>query len=301
MRSGRQTFGLGIVVGVALGTAILLVVFFINSLAPGAIAMGALPPATASLAIQSSPTAVSSPPPTATFTPIAPPATSNIAAGFVLSPTPDPLGLLISAGELAFSGPLPPEQQAVLYRASLKYAQTSVADSKRIAKEINGVGYGDPSNICGPLAIAILRDAGVVGPEIVPHDYWLLDPTKVPDKRLIEAAFPPEHFTHETFSTQLNKVDWAAAPLAPGDFLFIWHGSWGNFDHMLVVNRVDRLGRAYSVTNFGSDEGYIIAETMLYDPADAAAGIFHTWTQQRDAPLGSTGFGGFEIWRSRSD
>ncbi len=99
--------------------------------------------------------------------------------------------------------------------------------------------------------------------------------------------------------TPLNKVDWEATPLETGDFVFIWHGSGGNFDHMLVVSRVDSQGRAYAVTNFGTSEGYIIAETMLYDPHDPTAGIFHTWTRERDAILGSTGFGGYEVWRLR--
>jgi hypothetical protein len=99
-------------------------------------------------------------------------------------------------------------------------------------------------------------------------------------------------------TTALNKVDWISSPLQPGDFVFIWHGSGGNFDHMLVVDRVDRDLRAYAVTNYGTPAGYIIAETLLYDPLDAKAGIFHTWTKERDAILGSTGFGGYEIWRA---
>ena len=86
----------------------------------------------------------------------------------------------------------------------------------------------------------------------------------------------------------------------PGDFLFIWHGSWGNFDHMLVVNRVDSQQRAYAVTNYGTEQGYVIAETLLYDPNDPTAGIFHIWTRERDAILGSTGFGGFDLWRRRT-
>jgi hypothetical protein len=44
----------------------------------------------------------------------------------------------------------------------------------------------------------------------------------------------------------------------------------------------------------------MIAETVLYDPNDPTQGIFHTWTQQRDAILGSTGFGGYELWRLRT-
>jgi hypothetical protein len=206
---------------------------------------------------------------------------------------------MIMSGGLLFSGPLAPDRQVALYQASTAYIQASPADSKLAAKEINEVGYGDPSNICGPLAIAILRDAGLVPYYLSPHDYWLLDPTKAPDKRLIQNAFPATLFTHEVIETPLNKVDWGATPLHPGDFLFIWHGSGGNFDHMLVVSRVDSGGRAYSVTNFGTADGYIIAETMLYDPQDSTVGIFHTWTREREAILGSTGFGGYEIWRMR--
>jgi hypothetical protein len=69
---------------------------------------------------------------------------------------------------------------------------------------------------------------------------------------------------------------------------------------MLVVNRVDGLGRAYAVTNFGTTDGYIIDEVMLYDPTDPDAGMFRVWTEKQNALLGSTGFGGFEVWRLRS-
>jgi len=303
MRSDNQSLGLGMVIGVTLGAAALLLALFINSMAPRVTPMDALPAVTATVPIISSPTQVLPPTATATFTPIpAASVTSNLAAGLDLenSPTPDPMAVEIAEGALAFSGPLPNAQQVALYRASLKYVQTSVADSVRASKEINGVGYGDPTNICGPLAIAILRDASVIDADTVPHDFWLLDPAKVIDQRILAAAFPSERFTHAIDPTPLNKMDWIAAPLEPGDFLFIWHGSWGNFDHMLVVNRVDREARAYAVTNFGTPDGYMIAETMLYDPNDPKAGMFHTWTKERDALLGSTGFGGFEIWRMRS-
>ena len=291
------------VIGITLVASLLLLAPFIGSLAPRASAVAATTTATTSAPIQAPPTQASNPVAAPTFTPIAPSALApNLAAGLDLaaSLTPDPIAASILGGELVFSGPLPAAQQVALYRASLNYVQTSVADSVRASKEINGVGYGDPSNICGPLAIAILRDSGLIALDVVPHDYWLLDPAKVPDQRLIAAAFPAERFAHEVTDTPLNEVDWTAAPLQPGDFLFLWHGSWGNFDHMLVVNRVDSGGRAYAVTNFGTPDGYLIAETMLYDPADPQAGIFHTWTKERDAILGSTGFGGYELWRVRS-
>jgi hypothetical protein len=290
------------VIGVALAAAALLLAFFFNSMAPPARAQYPAP-TIAMTQSADTPTATAVPSITPTFTPIAEATiTPNAAPGLDLdaSPTPDALTKMIASGGLAFSGPLPPEKQIAVYEASTAYIQASVADSIRAAKEINEVGYGDPSNICGPLAIAILQDAGLVPYYLSPHDYWLLDPTKPPDKRLIQNAFPATLWTHEVITTPINKMDWTAAPLEPGDFVFIWHGSGGNFDHMLVVNRVDSQGRTYAVTNFGTSEGYLIAETMLYDPQDPTVGIFHTWTQEREAILGSTGFGGYEVWRMRA-
>jgi hypothetical protein len=214
--------------------------------------------------------------------------------------TPDALLVAINTGKLIFSGPLSYDLQVHLYAASLKYAQTTVKDSIRMSKVINGVGYGDPSNICGPLAIAILRDGGVIPADTDPHEFWLLDPNTTQDERKLEQVFPPVLYARTRILTAINKVDWKADPLEPGDFVFIWHGSGGNFDHMLVVSRVDKNHRAYAVTNFGTPDGYMIAETVLYDPNDPTQGIFHTWTQQRDAILGSTGFGGYELWRLRT-
>jgi hypothetical protein len=297
MSSEGRYLGFGLVIGVliaalALGALLILRPSFLHSVQ--------IPiPTPQSLGVAPRP-AASGAEVTATFTPVSGGGlVANVPAGLniLATPTIDPVVVTINGGGLIFTGPLSNAQQVALYRASLPYVQPTVQDSKRESKEINGVGYGDPTNICGSLAIAILRDAGILSPDIVPHDYWLLNPVTVIDQRKIAKAFPPDKFTHVKITTPLNKVDWAASPLEPGDFLFIWHGSWGNFDHMLVVNRVDSQKRAYAVTNYGTPDGYIIAETMLYDPNDPSAGIFHTWTQQRDQILGSTGFGGYEIWR----
>ena len=215
--------------------------------------------------------------------------------------TPDAVQTTINNGGLIFTGALSNSQQLALYRASLKYIRPTVKDSIRLAKVINGTGYGDPSNICGPLAIAIMQDGGLlINSQIIPHDFWLLNPLDSMDQRIIERAFPSNRFLHINFPGLLNKTNWYEFPLQPGDFLFIWHGSWGNFDHMLVVTRVDSNLDTYSVTNYGTPDGFVIAETMLYNPSDPKAGIFHTWTKERDAILGSTGFGGFDLWRPLS-
>jgi hypothetical protein len=306
MHAGRKYLSLVLGFGVCIGVAIIAAFLILGIAAQVGIGFAPLTgPTQQIVAVPSStPTEFPVTPSAApTFTPIPTLTTdTNIPAGFELASTatPDPIASIISARGLIFTGALSNTEQVSIYRASLRYVRANPADSKREAKEINGVGYGDPNNICGPLAIAILLDAGVVPPTVTPHDFWLLNPAAVPDQRILARAFPADKFVHTQISTPLNKVDWLASPLETGDFLFIWHGSWGNFDHMLVVNRVDADLRAYAVTNYGTPDGFIIAETLLYDPHDPNAGIFHTWTKARDQILGSTGFGGYEIWRSRA-
>ncbi len=239
--------------------------------------------------------------PTATFTPSVTPVPPTATQTPVPSPTAtlDPVQALINAGGLAFSGPLTSYQQIALYKAAMNYARDNPEDSRRVGVQINGAGYGDPSNICGPLATAILRDAGLLPRSIAPHDFWLLNPLAATDARLLRETFPSAYYSYSRTLTPINKMDWRTSPLMPGDFLFIWHGSGGNFDHMLVVSRVDNMGRTYAVTNYGTPAGFIISEAMLYDPSDRNVGLFHQWTQEQDAILGSTGFGGFELWRKR--
>lgn len=298
MRRVRYLF-LGLVIGILVGGVILgTVVAFAG---PTFLTRAAVP--AGNELSSADPTLASRPTPSITPTELPQPTATTVLLPTTTpfpTQTPDAMLGAINAGKLAFSGPLSNDAQVRLYAASLKYIQVTVKDSIAASKIINGVGYGDPSNICGPLAAAILRDAGLIPVDTDPHDFWLLDPRVPVDARKLERAFPPLKYDRWQISTPLNKVDWTTNPLEPGDFLFIWHGSGGNFDHMLVVNRVDKDHRAYAVTNFGTPAGYMIAETMLYDPNDPSQGIFHTWTQERDAILGSTGFGGYELWRQRS-
>lgn len=202
---------------------------------------------------------------------------------------------------LITKGPLTATQQLLLEVVSRQYVAPTTADGIRLARELNYIGIdGHPSNICGPLSIAILREVGIISPETPLDKFWLLDPKQSTARQLLARTFPAERFEDLRTHTPLNKFDWNASPLQPGDFLYIYAGSGGNFEHMLVVNRVDSKQRAYAVTNYATPEGFVILEVLLYDPNDQELGIFHTWTKQNYALLGSTGFGGFEIWRLRS-
>ena len=206
---------------------------------------------------------------------------------------------MMDSGQLMITGPLTEYQQKNLYDVSMQYVEPTTRGSLYLSKEINGVKYGNASNTCGPLAIAILRDAGVLSADIIAHDFWLLNPSDPLDRRIINRTFPNNRFIHAETKFPLTKIDWKTFPLQPGDFMYIKSGTGGNFDHMLTVTRVDKNLRVYAVTNYATTNGFVITEVMLYDPNDPKAGIFHTWTQRANQLLGSTGFGGFEIWRPR--
>jgi hypothetical protein len=249
---------------------------------------------------------------TQTFTPepatITPTFTSTPTLTYLASPTvtdtPTSTATLtlgeqkVLNGELYFAGPLTHEQQIRLYETSITFIALTTRESIKVGEQITSKGFGSPTLICGPLSVAILQTSGILTTDVVPLDFWLLNPFVVKDRALLKRAFPEVQYEHHEVNTAINATDFSAFPLLPGDFIYLKHGSGGNFDHMLVVNRVDVLGRAYSVTNYNNpDAGFIIDEVMLYDPNDPATGIFKTWTKKRNAVEGSTGFGGFELWR----
>jgi hypothetical protein len=242
-----------------------------------------------------------------TFTPTFTPTPTLFGLNATPTDTPPPSPTLTLSeekllnGELAIVGPLTKEQQTLLYETSLRYVALTTAESTMLGEQFAGAGYGSPSLICGPLSISILQTAGLMRVDsLVPHDFWLLNPFLPKDRALANYAFPPARYEHHEIIKSIREITFSTFPLYPGDFLYLKHGSGGTFDHMLVVNRVDSLGRAYSVTNYDTDQGFIINEVMLYDPNDPTAGIFMEWTAQRRSLKGATGFGGFELWRLRT-
>lgn len=215
------------------------------------------------------------------------------------TPAQDVVAAWLAEGQLDFRGPLDEDRQILLYQASLRYIAPSPAESRRVGERINGEGYGSPDLICGPLALAILQDVGLVTYELVPHDFWLLNPFDSAGQELIRRAFPLTLFEQIVIPKRIDQVDWNETPLLPGDFVYLRAGVGGNFDHMLTVNRVDSRGRAYAVTNYGTPQGFVIDEVLLYDPLNPGQGMFYVWTERPNALLGSTGFDGLVLWRAR--
>jgi len=293
MQSQWKYLGYGLTIGIFIA-ALLIVGLIYATARPGNPSLApvytllisatpAVPTGTPSPANTPAPTATHTP--TITVTPV-PTATLSTSERMVLQ------------GNLIFSGPLAEDQQKTLYEASIEFIAPTFQESKKVGEMINGAGYGSPTLICGPLSLSILQRAGLIGyQDVIPYDFWLLNPYIGKDRALLDRVFPKDRYESVLYRTPINKFDWSSQPLQPGDFLYIRRGNGGNFDHILVVSRLDSQRRAYSVTNFGTPNGHIIDEVMLYDPNNPAAGIFHTWTEKPYAPLGATGFGGFELWR----
>jgi len=188
-------------------------------------------------------------------------------------------------------------QKERLYRASLAYISPTQEDALAAAERLDYVQYAHPSNMCGPLAIAILRDAGLVSRYTDLHDFWLLRPDN--QAEIIDRTFPSSRFEHFHFNQSIRDFDFNAFPLKAGDVLYLYAGSQGTFEHILTVTRVDEQGRAYTVTNLNTqrDGYYVIEEVMLDDPSQPGIGQFYEWTDEKNKWIGMTGFGGFDVWR----
>jgi hypothetical protein len=209
--------------------------------------------------------------------------------------------MMVVSGEIAITGPLSQEEQIRLYETSLFFIAPTYSQSRKMSGLVNQLRFSDPSNTCGPLSIAILQKAGLLSEFVVPHDFFLINPDLGKDRAVIESAFPADYFSDTRYKVRIDQADWLANPLLPGDFVYIYAGTGGNFEHMLVVTRVDSQGRAYSVTNYNTEQGFIIDEALLYDPSDPNAGLFSQWTEKQFAKLGSTGYAGYEVWRLKEN
>ena len=179
------------------------------------------------------------------------------------------------------------------------------SDPEATAELARQLGYlssnqEDPSNMCGPLSAAILREAGLlpasVGPVANLKSYWLANP--VTNGRPW-SLFPADQYQVYRFKIGTDRFDFAAWPLLPGDFVYTYAGR-GSFSHMFVVTEVDATGRAYTVTNqLQADGGYLVQRVLLYDPQEHEAGVLHSPCLECGSWRRRTGLGGFDVLRRR--
>ncbi len=190
------------------------------------------------------------------------------------------------------------EQQRRLITAARKFIAPEIEAARKMAVAIDFVEgpYEDASTMCGPLAVAILKEAGLLGAWAKPRDFWLVDPKN--SLKPLQDTFPESLYTWKSYTTPLKEFDFAREPLQAGDFMYLHAAPGDTFEHVLVVNRVNSVGRAYSVTNFFVTTGTIIEERMLYDPQKPGTGQFVDWgNRQLKNRFGNTGKAGFRIWR----
>lgn len=200
--------------------------------------------------------------------------------------------------------PGPPWQERLRQAASV-YQANFPEDAEQIARSLNFLDGQNESaeNICGPLAAAILRDAGLLpkqpGPVQDLKSYWQARPA---ENGRPWNLFPERDYEVFHFDTPLAEFDFNAWPLQPADFLYTYATNSG-FEHMFIVTEVDAEGRAYTVTNQYQIWGnpiwgkMLIQRYLLYDPHAPGEGIIYN--EWNDRHLGQTGNNGFDVLRKR--
>jgi beta-lactamase class A len=190
--------------------------------------------------------------------------------------------------------------QESLAQAALAYHADTAEEADAVARQLHYLdGKTESASLmCGPLAAAILRDAGLLPNEFGPiqdlHSYWLANPKN--DGRPW-TLFAKKDYELFQFTTPIKEFDFLAWPLRPGDFVYTYSRRVG-FEHMFIVTEVDEEGRAYTVTNqYQLDKTYRIQRYLLYDPADPAAGMIQN--ELSNPRLGRTGLIGFDVLRRR--
>lgn len=202
--------------------------------------------------------------------------------------------------------PTPKSYQDVLYIESQKYIATTAEEADKVARRI---GFLDGKNesaslACGPISIAILKDAKLLPPDVSVRKIWLLCPREREDcsgiNTLQREYFPPAEYDYWRIEESVRTYDFRSNPLQAGDWMYLF-ASYNGFDHMLAVTRVDKDGVAYTVTNINRGNGFVIVESPLYNPNQSGKGLFYELTDPSRGNLGMSGNGGFLLVRRKTD
>ncbi len=183
-----------------------------------------------------------------------------------------------------------PDWAIALKEVSKNYLTDTHFEANKVAREIDYLetAVEDASLMCGPLAGSMLQDVGIVPEDFDLGKFWLGDPPR--DGR------PWKFFNEEDFflfafrsrDLALNKFNFRAFPLLPGDVIYT-HGGTGT--HLFLVIEVDESGRAYSVNNNCIGEyNCPIQQVLMYDLSNPGVGDFYTAYQEGWFRTGQLGF-----------
>ena len=163
-----------------------------------------------------------------------PPRLMKLTAGAACPPPP----------ESAARGPLTAAQRLRLETAARSFIAADPTSARQVALDIDFIEgrNEDASTMCGPLAIAILQSAGLLGLWARPHDFWLLNPRL--SLLSLQVTFPTKLYDWLQFDEPISSFDFSASPLVAGDLVYLHAAPGDSFEHVLVVSRVDDgLGR----------------------------------------------------------
>jgi len=190
-----------------------------------------------------------------------------------------------------------------LYLASQKFIAETPEEAILIARKIDFLAgeFEEACNMCGPLSIAILKEAGLLPLETDVHKAWLLCARENREdcsgiETLKKNFFPPDQYEYRFVNESVKDYDFKSDPLLPGDWLYLYTYIHG-YDHMLVVTKVDEDGNPYTVTNVDWGDGFIISEFKLYDTENPEEGLFYEMTKIERRRIGMMGTMGFLLVR----
>jgi hypothetical protein len=145
----------------------------------------------------------------------------------------------------------------------------------------------------GPLAAAILRDAGEIQATVEPRSFWLLNPLR--DAARMERYLPHEDFLWTRYTGPARQLDLSNSTIQPGDLVYLIPSDERFVGSYYAVTRIDFAGRAITVTILpGNVAGTVrIGEALLFDPAAPQDGLL------RNTPMALNGKG-MLVWHKRS-
>jgi hypothetical protein len=181
-------------------------------------------------------------------------------------PTPS----IIPRPTAVFAGPLTAKEKRKLSAAAESYLASTPDELNRVLERLEEESI---SHIDGPLAAAILKDAGIISSATKLHRFWLLDPVSEPGQ--MEFYFPHTSFEWINIKKSGSGWDYSVTPLYAGDLIFLKPASKEGVGRFLLVNRTDENGVVYSVSPSAeqSGKGTRIEEVLLFDPSQPVRGL----------------------------